>query len=318
MRKGTRISIALFMAVLFVYSPPAFAGSGYRDFLAMRTITQRQEQNNNRWIEVPGRGPTIFYAQTNPLWAQMRYENASSRQRRMFGNAGCAPTSVAIAVANLLPAEKLGLILPYACESVGGFGIATNAVNPLNTNSRDGIYWFNAAEEYQTYLPLVFGQYATGNNWRWLSWRISSIEENSTGGTNIAFITQLCDIYGLSYTKEVPRGHLKWSLLKPIMHGAIGVALANTSHQPFVASKGHYVAVVGADSQYLYIMDPQDKLQYDSATDKKNVLEVLESGLVRVKHSDFKHLFLTVIYVLSNEDVQASMLDAESRAATLR
>ena len=316
MRKGICIRLTFLMMILAIYLPPALAGSGYQNLLAARALIQQQGQNNNRLIDVPGRGSMIYYAQNNPLWSQMLYENARSKLRRTFGNAGCAPTCAAIAVANLLPVERLGFILPFASEKAGGFGIATNAVNPLSAHFRDGIYWFNAADEYLTYLPLVFGQYAAGNNKQYNSWRIQYIDENRSGGTSIAFITQLCNIYGLSYTKVVPKGQLNW--LESIKHGAIGVALANTTLQPFVASKGHYVTVVSADSKYLYIMDPQDKLQYDSATDRKHILEILEPGLVRVKQSDFKSLFFTVIYVLSNEDVQASMLDAESRAAILR
>lgn len=304
---------SLFMAavLLFLALAPAnaLAGDGYADYLAVRAIEEQELLNNNRLIDVPGRGPTLFYAQTNPFWKDMRYEVAGSAASRRFGDSGCCPTSAAIAFANLLPAEELGKIRPFSSPRVSGYGFALNSMNPLDMNGRTGVYWLDGAADYQRYLPLVFGQYAAGNNDQRHAWR-SKQKESSDGsngtGTGIGFVPKLCTIYGLRYIHAPDRMNMDW--VEPVRKGAIAIALANSQWHPFAAGRGHYVAIVGCDEEYLYIMDPQDKTKYD--TDRKNILEVMEQGFVRVKLSDYKDLLIGNIYVITNEEVDARLASA--------
>ena len=62
----------------------------------------------SRTVSVPGRGEIQYYAQNDPVWAAMRYEARKSKQARPFGQGGCGPTSMAMAIANLVP-EAYGL-----------------------------------------------------------------------------------------------------------------------------------------------------------------------------------------------------------------
>ncbi len=309
MRHRLIVGTVIFSCLLCALPPTgAWAGDGYTDYITVRTLREQETASTTRWIDVPGRGSMLFYAQSNPFWADMRYENAQSSGRRQFGNAGCCPTSTAIAIANLLPKEDLGKIQRYAAERPTrgtGYGFSLGVMNPLNMRRGQGIYWLNSADEYQRYLPLVFGQYAAGNNLRRSSWRSNPDPTGeSSGGTSVGFVPDLCAIYGLKYTK-VPKGKMDW--VEPLRYGATAVALANTTAQPFVKSKGHYVAIVGCDDQYLYVMDPQDKLSGTYANDGQGVLEVLERGLVRVKLENYSKLYFGVVYVLTNAKVEAKL-----------
>lgn len=287
------------------YPLPA-AANGYTDYVVARELEKRSGQNNNRWIDVPGRGLMIFYAQTNPFWAEMRYEVEGSGSFRHFGEGGCCPTSAAIAFANLLPVTDLGKIRPYASIRASGYGISTGVMNPLNMTNRIGVQWLEYAEDYQRYLPLVFGQFAAGNNRKRDSWRAKPRKRDvSTGGTGVGFVPVLCEIYGLNYIQAPGRMNMDW--LVPVQNGAVAIALANSQWQPFAKSAGHYVVIVACDDDYLYLFDPQDKPQDQYDRDRKKVLEVLENGLLRVKMENFRYLQIGNIYVITNAEVEAKL-----------
>lgn len=292
--------LSLLLFTSFLVAPAhVLAASGYTDYQVTRALREMEAQDSSRLINVPGRGQVQYYAQTNPLWAQMRYEAQGSRHHRRFGAGGCAPTCAAMAIANLLPAEALGQIASYASGKAGGFGISTGIVNPLNMLSTDGALWINTAEDYLRYLPLVFGQYAAGNNPKRTNWRLGSTELSGTGGTSLGFLPELCDIYGLTYTKLAGKGRLEW--MDSVRNGAVAIALANSQHQPFVNSSGHYVVIIGCDEEYLYLLDPQDKSDDEYQRDRRKILDVMERGLVRVALENFNHLHFAVIHVISPE-----------------
>ncbi len=299
--------LSLALALGLALSPcGALAGVGYADYLTSRAIQEQEKTNNNRWMEIPGRGKMLYYAQTNPFWASMRYEEEGSRSFRRFGDAGCCPTSAAIVFANLLSVENLGLIKNYASKKAGGYGISTGIMNPLNMPRSSGIFWINAAEDFQKYLPLVFGQYAAGNNATRTSWRAKPREhEVSTGGTGNGFVLRLADLYGLHVTKFPGKGNRDW--IPYVEAGGICLALANSQWQPFVNGKGHYVAIVGVDKDYLYVMDPQDKKQEAYDRDRNHVLDVMETGLIRVKRSDYTDLHFGLIYAVYDEQAKAKL-----------
>ena len=294
------------LLLLFLLLPGLAMGeSGYADYVVTRTLRSNLCNTSTRVMDVPTRGPMIYYAQTNPIWERLRYEAAGSKTFRRFGDAGCCPTSAAIAFANLLTTEELAAIRPYASKRVVGFGITTASMNPRNAATRDGVYWFDHAEDYFNYLPLVFGQYAAGNNRAGYSWRAKPREANvSAGGTGSGFVPELAKCYGITCTK-VP-GKDNMDFLDMVRCGATAVALANTRWQPFATGLGHYVTIVAADDDSIYIMDPQDKTDY-SASDRWNTLEVLESGLVRVKLENFHDCQISMMYVLSTPEIDADI-----------
>ena len=303
---GKRSSCLLLTLLLLLSFFPSsgLAGNGYADLQMARTLQEMEKDNNNRWIDVPGRGSMLYYAQTNPFWSGMRYEVAGSSTHRRFGDGGCCPTSAAIAFANLLPMTQLGQIRSHKAPRAEGYGISVSGLNPLNLLKHKGIWWLEYAEDYQRYLPLVFAQYAAGNNANSRTWRLKSKGGGeSAGGTSAAFIPELCAIYGLNYLKLPGRMNMDW--LEPVKNGGIAVALANSQWHPFSKGSGHYVAIVGCDDEYVYIMDPQDKGKYDS--DRNKLLEVIEPGFVRAKLSNFRELMFGMIYVITNPEVDARL-----------
>ncbi|MDD3410440.1 MAG: hypothetical protein PHY12_06490 [Eubacteriales bacterium] len=305
----TRRWIAFALTVsLCLLTLPAFAGNGYEDYKTTREVRRLlAETSNTRLIDVPGRGPTTYYAQTNPFWDRMRYEIAGSSTYRRFGEGGCCPTSAAIAFANLLTVEQLGAIRPYASKRAsGGFGISTGVMNPLNMAKRNGVYWLDRAQDYYDLLPLVFGQFAAGNNSKGSIWRAKPKEwQVSKGGTNSGFIPKLAEIYGLTCTQL--RGKDDMSFVEPVQNGATAVALANSQWHPFASGIGHYLAIVHVDDEYVYFFDPQDKTAY--ADDREGILEVVESGLVRVKLENFHGCHIGLIYVLSTPEIDAKIAE---------
>ena len=306
---GKRLKILL-AAVLFLqglFLSVALAQEGYMDLQMKRTVLAGDaERNNNRMIDVPGRGPMLFYAQNNPFWAGMRYETRGSRTFRQFGEGGCNPTSAAIAIGNLIPLEELGKIRRSVSRYANGHGIASNAMNPLNLQRRVGVWWFEYAEEYRSYLPLIFGQFAAGNNGKGKNWRIAAGQE-SGGGTSAGFLPELSEIYGLNFTKYPGRMNLDW--MNAVKCGATAIGLANSQWHPFANSNGHYVVLVGCDEEYVYILDPQDKAAGEYKNDRRNVLEVMEPGLVRVKLSDFRYLQLGMVFVFTTEEIEMRMAE---------
>lgn len=308
MSSPTRI-FAFFVALFFalgITHPSALAGTGYADYQTARTIAMRSEESNNRVINVPGRGEMTFYAQTNPIWAEMRYESPGSRARRRFGGSGCCPTSIAIAIANTVPLTDLGKISPYAAPKAGAFGITAKEMNPMLVNPNVGMYWLSTAEDFQAYLPLVIGQYAAGNNPGRTPYRAApkpSEQISEAVGTKIHFLPTVCGYYGLYCLKVGSSQMDKWSAM--VRYGAVGVALASGS-SPLCGDNGHYVDIVAVDETYVYILDPQDIQIYPR--DRHGIIEVLESGLIRVRLTDYKQLCLSSLHMLYNQETNAKLI----------
>ena len=296
--------LIVFCLVLALLPAIASADSGYADYVMTRTLREQFEsKSNTRLIDVPGRGEMIYYAQANPFWTRFRYETMGSKTFRRFGAGGCCPTSTAIALANLLTPAELASIRPYASKRAGGFGITTASMNPLNASINDGVYWFDHEQDYLDFLPLVVGQFAAGNNEKSYSWRVgSSSDGGSVGGTSAGFIQELARCYGITLTKVADKDDT--SYLDMIRCGATAIALANTRWQPFSTGVGHFVAVVAADDEYLYIMDPQNKTKYDDC-DRFDTLEVLESGLVRARIENYHNCQFSNVYVLTTPELDA-------------
>ena len=120
-------------------------------------------EGTSRTVNVPGRGEMQYYAQNDPVWAAMRYEARRSKQARPFGQGGCGPTSMAMAIANLVPEESLGGISAYA-RVENGYTFCTCSVNQYFCNHRHAQYRLETPAEFRRYLPLAIASFATGNN----------------------------------------------------------------------------------------------------------------------------------------------------------
>ena len=239
----------------------------------------------SRWADVPGRGKMMVYAQNDPLWANFRYESRTSNKKRVFGEGGCGPTSVAMAIANLVPAERLADIYGYAKNSLG-YTFCQCSVNQYFCTRLHAQYQIRTQDEYMRYYPMVMAGFATGNN----MWNLAT--RGTHAGTGLKFLKKVAWLYKLdlqvTYDDDI--------VLDAVYNGALAIANLGQNN-PFTGG-GHYVVIASVDDQYVYFLDPFRQANYDK-TDKWHVLTQLSPGVVRVKREDTGRLAIAVSYILT-------------------
>lgn len=265
---------------------------GSSESVAITKMQMDQAETLTAWQDVPGRGEMIVYAQNDPLWENMRYESAAASRRRAFGNGGCGPTSVAMAVANLVPLERLSDIYGYAKNSLG-YTFCECSVNQYYCNKQHAQYLLQTPQEYLRYYPLVMAGFATGNNY----WQQTS--RGSGSGTSLAFLKKIAYLYKLDLQVTTTNE----DAVTAVQNGALAVASLG-SLNPFT-NGGHYVVLASVDQDYLYFLDPFRKEDY-SATDKNGVLTQLAPGVVRVARENLRAVNASTFYLLSATDLTAS------------
>ncbi len=246
----------------------------------------------SKWENVPGRGEMMVYAQNDPLWGSMYYENRTSNQRRLFGAGGCGPTSVAMAVVNLVPKERLPDIFGYARSSMG-YTFTDGSVNQYCASRTKTQYQIQTVDEYLRYYPLVMASFATGNNlWGELS-------RNSESGTSLKFLKRVAFLYKLKLTytgdEEVA--------LQAVRDGALAVCSMGKDN-PFTGG-GHYIVMASADDEYVYFLDPYRQDNYDRF-DTDHLLTQIAPGVVRAKLEDMHNLHIGTNYLLSTTATTAT------------
>lgn len=244
-------------------------------------------EGTSRMIEVPGRGMMQYYAQNDPVWAKMVYEPKGATTYRPFGQGGCCPTSVAMAIANLVPEENLNAISAYA-RSEQGFTFCRCSVNQYYCDRTHEQYQLTTGWEFKRYLPIVMANFATGNN----RWNAKSRSEYS--GTSVTFVKRLTEVYGLELTVSKSGEEA----IEALRRGAMVVASTGGSDSPFTGG-GHFLTLAHADDTYLYILDPYLKDDY-SKTDKRKLLTQLQPGLLRADIAEMDHLLLYTFFILEN------------------
>lgn len=244
-------------------------------------------EGTSRMIEVPGRGMMQYYAQNDPVWAKMVYEPKGATTYRPFGQGGCCPTSVAMAIANLVPEENLNAISAYA-RSEQGFTFCRCSVNQYYCDRTHEQYQLTTGWEFKRYLPIVMANFATGNN----RWNAKSRSEYS--GTSVTFVKRLTEVYGLELTVSKSGEEA----VEALRRGAMVVASTGGSDSPFTGG-GHFLTLAHADDTYLYILDPYLKDDY-SKTDKRKLLTQLQPGLLRADIAEMDHLLLYTFFILEN------------------
>ena len=238
---------------------------------------------------MPYVGEVMLYAQKNLMWYKLVYEYRNSPTYRIFGDGGCGPTSASIVIA-ALAGDNITGILDHAGE--GGFTLCTHSVNPWNCRSCKHRMPLETEEDVRTYLPLILGSYACGNNDKGSRYRIAKA---NGGGTNMKMLLEICPYFGLSCTMIDAPADDDWA--NRIGDGTMAVVLSNTSSSPFTGG-AHYVACVAADEEYIYFMDPMAKTEYKSAC-----LDIMEMGLSRMRRTEanFKKLHAAAVYLVTNE-----------------
>ena len=245
-------------------------------------------EGTSRTVDVPGRGEMQYYAQNDPVWAAMRYEARKSKQARPFGQGGCGPTSMTMAIANLVPEESLGGISAYA-RVENGYTFCTCSVNQYFCNHRHAQYKLETPAEFRRYLPLAIASFATGNN----IWGGTS--RGDGGGTNTAFMKRVTEAYGLYFTLTKDRE----LALSALADGAMVIASTGGKASPFTGG-GHYLTLASVYEGSLYILDPYLKADYGK-TDRRHLITQIEPGVLRVSMEDLDELLLYTFYIVDRK-----------------
>ena len=245
-------------------------------------------EGTSRTVNVPGRGEMQYYAQNDPVWAAMRYEARKSKQARPFGQGGCGPTSMAMAIANLVPEESLGGISAYA-RVENGYTFCTCSVNQYFCNHRHAQYKLETPAEFRRYLPLAIASFATGNN----IWGETS--RGDGGGTNTAFMKRVTEAYGLYFTLTKDRE----LALSALADGAMVIVSTGGKASPFTGG-GHYLTLASVYEGRLYILDPYLKADYGK-TDRRHLITQIEPGVLRVSMEDLDELLLYTFYIVDRK-----------------
>jgi len=276
--------LAALVMALMLLCPVCFASTA-QDIRA--ELDSRQDID--RYVTVPHVGEVWLYVQKNLVWYKLIYETRNSPTLRIFGDGGCGPTSSSIVIAALAGEDGLTGILEHAGEN--GFSLCPHAVNSWSCRTCKERMPIETAEDVFTYLPLVLGSYACGNNDTGSRFRIA---KTSGGGTNMKMLLEICPYFGLECTVVENTADSSW--IDSIGDGTMAVLLTNTTSSPFTGG-AHYVAVVSADEDYIYFMDPMAKTEYKSA-----MVEIMEKGLSRVRRTEanYKKLHVAAVYLVSN------------------
>jgi len=220
---------------------------------------------------VEGVGTWMVYGQNDPVWDRMIFEAANSSRRRPFGDGGCGPTSIAIAIANLVPAEKLPQIRAYMADAMG------TVFCPCSITQRwcdlgHRPYQLNTPEDYLRYFPLAVADFAMGNNVLGVQGRRDSY------GTNMSYLEAICSVYGIS-VKGVRS--LEEALPYLRRKDTMAIACVTGASSPFT-NNSHFLVLAQVTDEHIYVLDPMRRESY-AALDEYGVLEVLSPGVVRVR-----------------------------------
>lgn len=274
------LSLVLFLCLLC-----SIACADVRTELEART-------DSSRLISLPGNTQVRFYPQTNRRYAGMKYEYRESRTRRTFGEGGCAPCAAASSLSLLVSPEEL-LVLNHHTADGQPFSICPHAVNAWSCDSCTRLQLVTP-EDVSSYLPLMLGSYACGNNDLNRRWRRASGQIGGSGGTNAQFLQEICLLLGLQYQLLEDYPDDVW--LSQLDGSTAAVCLSVSS--PFTGGN-HYVAAVAADERYVYLLDPMDKYAYSKEHDDMRMLHVIEHGLVRVRRDLYRYLGFYTVHLLS-------------------
>lgn len=231
-----------------------------------------REPEYSRIIDVPGRGDTYFYAQNDPLWGGLIYEQAHAIQKRPFRDSGCNPTAAAMALRIVLDDKEIVRITDAAKRP---YALCTCSINSAACIWKHDRYPLNAPKDIVKFLPLILGDFATGNN------TMATQSRNNAVGTGTGYLHKVAEVYGLNitFTTNFQQAHEAVLAGKGVMtHVGSGGAFTGT---------GHYVLFAWAEGDTVYFLDPLLRKQYTN--DKRKKLVILEPGLVSIQTSDLSY-----------------------------
>lgn len=253
----------------------------------MNVLGEEARASVSGYATAEGVGTWMVYGQDDPLWDRMRFEVMNSSRKRPFGDGGCGPTSVAMAIANLVPAEKLPLIRQYATHPQGNV-FCPCCIGDLWCDQGHEPYVLETPEEYLRYFPLAVADFALGNNTFGVQGRRDSY------GTNMSYLNALCSVYGITVrSAKTLEGALPYLRRKDTM----AIACVTGSYTPFTRNS-HFLVLARVTNEHIYVLDPLCRESY-AELDPRGIVEIISPGLVRVRLEDAHLCHFTSINLLT-------------------
>lgn len=254
--------------------------------LILNQLDMDLRATSNGYATVPNVGRWMLYAQNDELWKKLVFESENCNRKRRFGDGGCGPTAVAMAIVNLVEKEELCKLADYASSSFG-YRFCVCSVNEYWCSGKHLTYRLTTPDEYLRYFPLAVASFATGNNIWGVKGRINGF------GTSMQYLEKICGVYDISV---VQTSRLSEALTFLQSEHNIAIACTGGYGNPFTKSS-HFLVLAGVDEQYLYVLDPLRRTNYDQL-DPNQYLEIIVPGLVRVKLENAPRCNLAPIYLL--------------------
>ncbi len=277
----SRIKCFLVLAGLLMLLPLPFVQAD--DELTLTEAWFGKQESVSGWKTVPGRGETRYYAQNDELWQDLTYETESSSKLRPFGDGGCNPTALAMAVRSVVAQEDLPKI---ASEMPRPFSLCRCSLNKAKCGYGHARYYLTTNADYERFLPLVFADYACGNNNK-------SVSSRSEGkGTVGSYMKYVCGAYGLT--------------LETVTDSDTGMAAVKEDGKAVVAycssggaftTVGHYVFLAWWDDENVYFLDPLCRTEYK--TNHSKYMHILEPGLVYMRRSELRYAGISSFIIIS-------------------
>lgn len=268
--KHRLLAAFLTIVVMFAALPSVLFCCAERDILATEAYFDGSFSLSGV-KNVPGRGEMIYYAQNDALWKDFVYESRESKKSRPFGDGGCAPAAVGMAIAAMTEGEEITLI---ANGAKSPYSICPCSVTASKCRQHHARYTLTSVRDFERFLPLAIAEFAAGNN---IYGVLSRTEDK---GTATGFIHHLVKPYGLNVIIVSDYQTALDAMAQGcavVAHSRAGSVFTNT---------GHYVFLAAADEERLYVMDSLCRESYDTTGASK--LTVLEPGLVTLRHEDIR------------------------------
>ncbi len=233
-----------------------------------------------------GIGTFMVYAQNDISWKSLTFEMQNSRLYRNIGDGGCGPTSIAMAIANLVGKEELSKIRAFS-NSPFGYRFCACSVNDHWCSKKHITYQVTTDDEYLRYFPLVIASFATGNNIWEIKGRVARF------GSSMSYLDELCEIYDITLEQT---NNLQEAIAFIKNENCIAISCTAGGNNPFTKTS-HFVVLAGADDEYLYVLDPFRRDSY-ARWDSQKYVEMLFPGVVRIKLDNATQCHLAPIYLL--------------------
>ena len=149
-------------------------------------------------------------------------------------------------------------------------------------------YYLTSQRDFLRFLPLVMGDFATGNN----SFGVYSRGEAAGTATN--YFRYAAEAYGLEFSATAKLSEA----LDALGNGYAVITLASKGGA--FTNTGHYVFLAHSDEEKIYVLDPLCREEYK--TNYAGKLEIIEPGLVALAMKNVSAARFGTFYILKNKE----------------